>query len=274
MEKIKKLKSLLYPVEKVHSEDLVPGMQFGQQQSRAIVVNTPKGRKVVNFCSPQYHLVPNRDIIEPIIEALDGYKLDFVTWNRGDARFSLDILVNDITTEVGNKDKVIPRVRLYNSYDGRLKYQFHMGFFRLICSNGMVIAAEGFEDKNISKKMRHTPSLEKHTTKVIVKDMVESFKDNLDIFKLPFDTLNKQKVGNLEQRVEDVINATKFPSRRTEDVIERVQYEVGQLKKPIITDWLVYNSFNFQLNHNKDIKTDIHKKENIDQQVLSFLLKS
>lgn len=269
----KQLKRLLYPVKKVETATITPGYFFNNQQSNVVIVKTPKGDKVVNYCSPSYHLVPNQDIIEPILEALEGYDLDFISSSRNDSRFTLDVLIKGIDTEIGNKDKVIPRLRLYNSYDGRLKYQYHMGFFRLICSNGLIIPAKGFEDKNISMKLRHTPSLEKHVQKELVVDMVESFKSNLKLFTVPFNNLNQQKVGNVEERVRQVIEATKFPVRREEDVVERIMIEVAELKKPLLTDWMVYSGFNYNLNHNTEIKTDSFKKEAIDQQVLEFLMK-
>ena len=271
--KQKKLAKLLYPVEKVSLANLLTDYSFNPQQAFAIVVDTPKGKKIVNTCSKQYHLVPNREIIEPLVESLEGYNIDFNVTNSKDSRFSLDVLLHDIQVTVGKKDPIIAKLRMYNSYDGRLKFQFHMGFFRLICSNGMVVPLEGFEDKNILLKMRHMPSLGNYVEKNAIIDMVENFKQYAKDFTQPLIELNKSKVGNIEERVKAVIENTKFPSRKVEDVMERIEIEMGELKTDIATDWLIYNGFNYQLNHNSEIKTEAAKKEKIDQQVISYLLK-
>lgn len=268
----KKLEKLLYPVSKVPLSEILPDYNFNRQQAYAIVVDTPKGKKVVNTCSSQYHLVPNKQIIEPLLETLEGYNIDFLVTNRMDSRFSLDVLLHDIKMDVGKKDPIVPKLRMYNSYDGRLKYQFHMGFFRMICSNGMVVPVEGFEDKNVFLKMRHTPSLGSYVEKNAIIDMIESFKEHSKEFTAPLIELSKSKVGNIEERVKEVINNTKFPTRKIEDVMDRIQVEMGELKSPVATDWLIYNGFNYQLNHNSEIKTEAAKKEKIDQQVLSYLL--
>lgn len=267
-----KLERLLYPVHKVESKEILPGYSFTQQQAYAIVVDTPKGKKIVNHCSKQYHLVTNQQIIEPLLETLEGYNIDFLISNKMDCRFSLDVLLHDIKMDVGKKDPIIPKLRMYNSYDGRLKYQFHMGFFRMICSNGMVVPVEGFEDKNVFLKMRHTPSLGSYVEKNAIIDMIESFKHHSKEFTAPLIELSKSKVGNIEERIKEVIDNTKFPSRKIEDVVDRIQIEMAELKTNVVTDWLVYNGFNYQLNHNSEIKTEVAKKEKIDQQVLSYLL--
>ena len=59
-----------------------------------------------------------------------------------------------ITSEDG--DDAYPRILLTNSHDGMNSFQFRVGIFRLVCSNGLVIATEEFE----SFKIRHTQSVE------------------------------------------------------------------------------------------------------------------
>jgi hypothetical protein len=267
------LKDLLKPVEKVDLQELLPEYLFGKQQSFGIVVTTPKGPKLVNTCSKTYELVPNSKIIEPLFEAFEGHDLDIITSSRFDSRFSLDIVFKDIKVSVGKGDEICGKLRMYNSYDGRLKYQFHMGFFRMICKNGMVLPAQGFEDRNQSLKMRHTPSLTEYVDTARLLDMIGEFKSSSKDFIMPFKELQNQRVDNIEERVSEVIKATKFPSRQMEEVVSRIQIEMGELKVKHANDWLVYNGMNYQLNHNTSLNMDAAKKELIDQQVLTQLLK-
>ena len=55
-----------------------------------------------------------------------------------------------ITSEDG--DDAYPRILLTNSHDGMQAFKFSVGIFRLVCSNGLVIADEKFSDFKIKHK--------------------------------------------------------------------------------------------------------------------------
>ena len=182
----------------------------------------------------------------------------------------------DSTLSMGKDDNIVPKLRINNSYDGRVKYAFNLGFYRLICSNGMVIPLEGFEDKNIDIKMRHTPALGEYLDTDEIFDMVQTFKSGMKTFAGPYKELQKRKVTSINDRVMEVIENTKFPTRRAEDVIDSITSEMQKLHIGAagLNDWLVYNGLNYQLNHSTDIQMDSHKKEALDQQVLTYLLEN
>lgn len=48
----------------------------------------------------------------------------------------------------GNVD-VFPQIVLMNSHDGKQAFKFHVGIFRLVCSNGLVIATDTFSQFRI-----------------------------------------------------------------------------------------------------------------------------
>lgn len=271
---LRHLNHLLCPVEKVKSEELFPGYEFTPQQAYTVVVKERNKKLIVNHCSKQYHLVPNAEIIKPLAKIFSEDTIEIVGTERFGSRFSFDILFKEDTINVGTKDPIIPRLRINNSYDGRVKYSFILGFYRMICSNGMVIPAEGFEEHNVEIKMRHTPSLGEYVEEELLTGMIQDFKSGIKNFSKPYVELQKKKVKSLEDIVQDVIDSTKFPSRRGEEVMERIVEEQGQTHTKQLNAWLVYNGFNYQLNHSEDIKMDEHKKERIDQQVLTHLLQN
>ena len=45
---------------------------------------------------------------------------------------------------IDGDEKSFPRILLTNSHDGKTSFQFHVGIWRLVCSNGLVIATETF----------------------------------------------------------------------------------------------------------------------------------
>ena len=55
-----------------------------------------------------------------------------------------------ITSQDG--DNAFPRILLTNSHDGMQAFKFSVGIFRLVCSNGLVIADEQFSDFKIKHK--------------------------------------------------------------------------------------------------------------------------
>src|SRR6056300_1005445 len=55
-----------------------------------------------------------------------------------------------ITSQDG--DDAFPRILLTNSHDGMQAFKFSVGIFRLVCSNGLVVADEKFSDFRIKHK--------------------------------------------------------------------------------------------------------------------------
>ena len=55
-----------------------------------------------------------------------------------------------ITSKDG--DDAWPRIILTNSHDGMQAFKFSVGIFRMVCSNGLVVADEKFSDFKIKHK--------------------------------------------------------------------------------------------------------------------------
>ena len=58
----------------------------------------------------------------------------------------------DIKITSDDGDDAYPRILLTNSHDGMQAFKFSVGIFRLVCSNGLVIADEKFSDFKIKHK--------------------------------------------------------------------------------------------------------------------------
>ena len=58
----------------------------------------------------------------------------------------------DIKITSKDGDDAYPRILLTNSHDGMQAFKFSVGIFRLVCSNGLVIADEQFSDFKIKHK--------------------------------------------------------------------------------------------------------------------------
>ena len=71
--------------------------------------------------------------------------------NQGFQKHMLVFANPEIVINGVDGDTVFPRILLTNSHDGKNAFTFTAGLFRLVCSNGLVIADEQFS----SMKIRH-----------------------------------------------------------------------------------------------------------------------
>ena len=102
---------------------------------------------------------------------------------------------NDVIIKGKDNDTVFPQILLTNSHDGKNAFTFTAGLFRLICSNGLVIADEKFEDV----KMRHMG--------YTFEELQELIKSMVNKLPLTVESMNKMKDVNLEE--DQVINLAK-----------------------------------------------------------------
>ena len=58
----------------------------------------------------------------------------------------------DIKISSEDGDEAYPRILLTNSHDGMQAFKFSVGIFRMVCSNGLVVADEKFSDFKIKHK--------------------------------------------------------------------------------------------------------------------------
>lgn len=241
-----------------------------------VIGDTPNGRKLLNVCSENYEIVNNKDLIQPMEEIMDNNFKDWemVPTQEEYARFTFNFLIKDDYFDVGKdegwNDPLIPKIKLKNSYDGSLKVHFIAGFYRLICENGMTIPAAGFKDKNITKKLMHTPSIiEKERLQRAIDHTKELF-DQAHELIAPYKELAEKNVPDVPDRVDEVIEETNVLPKYRDQILNRVYYE-NENNGVHNSDWSIYNGFNWILNHEPSLSTKQAQKEKLDQKVLNWL---
>tara|TARA_R110000787_G_scaffold261748_2_gene367088 strand:+ start:7697 stop:8479 length:783 start_codon:yes stop_codon:yes gene_type:complete len=70
---------------------------------------------------------------------------------------------------LGKIDDIVPEIILTNSHDGRNAFNLHAGLFRLVCSNGLVIADQTFEQIKIKHQWYDLEDVKEMTDNVIIK---------------------------------------------------------------------------------------------------------
>lgn len=262
--------ALFYPVRKMRTDELIPGILTNSYNSHTVVVETPEGLKAVNTCSDIYRVIPNIEIIMPIISALSElYKIKLVPAIYQDAIFKFNFVV-DLPIDLGKKyakDSIFPSLSIDNSYNGKRKLCATLAIMRLVCTNGMMIPEELFPGETFM----HTPANGEGFAIEKIMSMMAHFIEKLDEFVEPFSELRAMPVRSVIAKVDEVIEATKFPVGQREAVLERIEFEIQELGLPK-TDWLVYNGFNFLLNHSEDIEMPPYKRAKLDSDIQLFLL--
>ena len=142
---------------------------------------------------------------------------------------------DDVVINGEDGDTVYPQIMITNSHDGKNSFQFQAGLYRMICSNGLVIADEEFE----AVKMRHM-GYTFEDLQVLIKDMVE---------KLPLtvDSMNKMKSIEMEQDAILQFAKDALLTRFTKKEMNRIQVDMDEFITPVRKEdagsdlWSVFN---------------------------------
>jgi hypothetical protein len=127
--------------------------------------------------------------------------------NQGFQKHMLIFANPEIVINGADGDTVFPRILLTNSHDGKNAFSFQAGLFRLVCSNGLVIADEQFGKMKIRHMGYDFEALQSLITEMVEKlpltvESMNRFKNKqlsedqkqkfaLEALGLRFDTDNK-----------------------------------------------------------------------------------
>lgn len=268
----KALEKIFTPVKKVEAASFLKkgNLLFQPSMSHLIVVDTPQGPMAVNSCSKNYELIPNRDLITPLIEKLsDDHDIELKVKHRDYSKFYVDVLFKDGKQKL-QKDDIFPRIRLINSYDGSIRYSFSTGFYRLVCENGMAVPIEDSAETKF--KMMHTITAGNERAILKTQNAIEEFLERSPKLMQGFTPLMKKQiafeaaVAKMQEIAEEI---DLYPKKLIEEATARLQVEKGLGYQ--INDYLIYNAMNYAL-MNADTQMKEHKRDNIDREVLNYLM--
>lgn len=270
-----KLDAILFPVSKIDGMEIMPHLAFNKPFSHFVIADLKEGKRVLNSCSPTYHLQPNSEIMVPILEGLrEQYdKVEVNVKNYTNSKFFVDFVIKDnaLKADKKGKDLIFPRIRVNNSYDGSLKYSHSMGFYRLVCSNGLSVPVAGTERV---KKFMHTPGMGDEFSGIgsALEDFGEFTKSSKKIFE-GFQPMIAEKYSTAKEAAEEldaVVKEADFPKSLVANAHARLlkESELGFG----LTDFLIYNSLNHALYHSEETQMKDHKRDKVDFEVLDYFL--
>jgi hypothetical protein len=148
---------------------------------------------------------------------------------------------------IGQLGDSLPEVVLTNSHDGRNSFSLHAGLFRLVCSNGLVIADQTFEQVKIKHQWYNMGEIQKVVNSMIAK--IPSIVTNINTMnqtnlneeqQIKFGKeamLTRWPKGNEKLDVEDLLSHTRVSDKG--DSIWKI-YNVVQEK--LVKGGLVFNN--------------------------------
>ena len=166
--------------------------------------------KLISVMSDTYKLVPNSEIIKPLMEQLanldNKWYIDDTHSFVIDNRMRLQVTFPELTFNDGRSDIALS-LFLHNSYDGSEGIRMMWGAIRFLCSNGMILGTvlskfyarhtKGINLNNISEQLQQT-----YDQIPIISERI-SILQNLEVPKSLTDSIEKKLGKHVMKHVEE-----------------------------------------------------------------------
>jgi len=270
---------------------LTEKMNCNKEYSKFVVGLVDGSLKKLNQMSDVYSLVACKEIFPEIEKIFNEFNMKFnVEYSElNNVKFYGDYILEDSSLNYvmkGTNDVIRPILRINHSYNGTSRYSFIFGYFRLVCSNGLVIPVEEMKEFNLSIRGKHTKDS-------IVTDL-EKLKSTLEYFVRNYKTINnaitekyeilgKRTITDAPERIEQILEACSINAITTSK-FNTVNYVMAKISEEAnstslgyggrITDWLIYNAINQYLNDSdRNIMSPVVRAEK-DKKVFEYMLKN
>jgi hypothetical protein len=244
----------------------------------------------LNYCSPNYQLIPNADIFPKIEDLLNSKGIKFSASYRhvNNVHFYVDYVIEDPRFAYlmkGSNDVIKFKWHQQKSYDGTIDLEGFGGFYRLVCTNGLMMPVAELKQFNLHIGGKHTKSVLKQLELFdnMLKDLVANFPVMKSAIASKYELLGGRMVAKLKDRVEEVLNAVNITAvdnskfNTVNDIVTRIKAEA---KNPTlgyngkVNDWLVYNGINQYINDDtRNISSPVMRNK-VDSKVLEYMLEN
>jgi hypothetical protein len=274
-------KELFKKVKKVKLNAILPSFTAPVGFDHVVV---DENKNILNFCSGRYSLVNNSTILKPVEEYLKSNGIEYIRKAKviNGSKFYVDYIIKS-RKDTKNVTGIFPKISIWNSYDGGSTMRHELGFYRLVCSNGLTRPEGEVKKKSfkhaVSSKTDKTDTQEK-IVKMLreIKIFIDSCANDVNKFeemaqvkvtKAKIDTIATQL--NLSKKIVDC--AKERYDLETKEGLEYIN-EYGEIVKNNGCDknlFTLYNAINYGI-YNTNLKELPEKKIEKDKQVLSHLL--
>jgi hypothetical protein len=134
--------------------------------------------------SDRYQFVSSQEILERVMQ--DGWRITNAT-SQGRSQYAQHRVTlvheNELEKALSSDNEGIPRIEMFNSHNLTKRLMFAVGFFRFICSNGLIVASgpaetirtkHRFNDDRLEQIMGQVSEISSRFP--VINEKIESFK--------------------------------------------------------------------------------------------------
>lgn len=194
---------------------------------------------VIGIVGTNYKVVDNKQILSHFGKIADELKLDWALIKgyliRGGSKSIMEIEFPNKSIVAKKGDVLNLRAYLTNGFDGFSSAKLEFGFFRLVCSNGMIIGT-----KDIQMSYRHVGQVNER--------LIEEFRRYME-----------NRIKESEGFVKDITHLEFRDKDDIETVIEKSDWVSEKYKANLITEWhkheqalslwTLYNVYTYVITH-------------------------
>ena len=277
------LDDLVFPVE------LIDNPNKTNREYSKIVTGIVEGEEMdLNYCSPIYELVPNEMIFPKVEEIFNQHGIAFSVQysHTQNARFYGNYIIEDqrFGYKMQGTNDVIKFIwNFQHSYNGLTKYKGVAGFYRMICTNGLVVPVQEMKEYNLVLEGKHTASILRSLDEF--SQILVNVTNNLGVVKTAivqkYESLGGRWVAKPEDRVKEVLQASKIAIienakfNTLNDIMNTIMSEANQTGLGYngrVNDWLIYNGINQYVNDDSRNIAAPEKRRETDSKVLEYML--
>lgn len=277
------LNDLIFPVE------LIDNPNKTNREYSKIVRGIIDGEEMdLNYCSPIYELVPNETIFPKVEEIFNQHGIAFSVQysHTHNARFYGNYIIEDprFGYKMAGTNDVIKFIwNFQHSYNGLTKYKGVAGFYRLVCSNGLVVPVAEMKEYNLVLEGKHTSSILRSLEEF--SQILVNVTNNLGTVKTAitakYEMLGGRWVAKPEDRIKEVLQASKIAIienakfNTLNDITNKVMSEANKTGLGYngkVNDWLIYNGINQYINDDDRNIAAPEKRRETDSKVLEYML--
>lgn len=199
--------------------------------------------QILGVVSERYQPLSNLQIISHVDEILAKAKINYdiarTISHGGGVKTGIEYRFPDKTISIGEDTNEL-RLYMKNSFDAKSAVKMDGGFFRLICSNGMVVGK-----KEASFSINHYKEVDKKTVENFVGYIDEKFKDAQDLI-YNLDSTDFESKDHVENYIlnSDVI-AKKYRQMVLMTWLQKYQQSIGA--------WMVLNAYTEVITHQMEV---------------------
>ena len=221
-------KQLFKKVKKVPLNEILPGFTYPPGFDHAVV---DENKNILNFCTKKYNLIPNEAIFSPVEFELEkagfNYKRNIQIINN--SKFYVDYILHENKCKSPTINDVFPKISVWNSYDGKIKFRKEYGYYKLLCLNGLTTSLVQFSGKSA----KHYVDSKTGTTNfndinksiksfaASVKTFINQSKSDMELFEL----MNHYNITKKD--IKRILKNIKLSKKVSQIAIDRYNTEVN-----------------------------------------------